>query len=87
MTDLVACLTAELIGPPGTVRRIARTARAAEECALCTGTAAQIDAAFENTYRTLRDRIEAFLALPLADLQRDRGRFKAELDRIGDMSC
>jgi hypothetical protein len=38
-------------------------------------------------YRTLRDRIEAFLALPLADLQRDRGRFKAELDRIGDMSC
>jgi hypothetical protein len=26
MTDLVACLTAELIGPSGTVRRIARTA-------------------------------------------------------------
>ena len=49
--------------------------------------AAQIDAAFERTYRTLRNRIEAFVALPLADLQRDRGRFKAELDCIGDMSC
>jgi arsenate reductase len=30
----------------------------------------------------LRTRIVAFLALPLAELQQDRARFKSELDRI-----
>jgi hypothetical protein len=39
-----------------------------------------------SAYSTLRARIEAFMALPLADLQRDRARLKAELDRIGAMS-
>ena len=35
-------------------------------------------------YRTLRRRIEAFVALPLHDLQQDRARLKLELDRIGE---
>ncbi len=51
--------------------------------AKATGSEADIDAAFELAYRTLRARIEAFLALPLAQLSQDRAAFKAELDRIG----
>lgn len=47
------------------------------------GTPAEIDAAFEQTYRTIRARIEAFLALPLAELATDRVAFKAALDNIG----
>jgi arsenate reductase len=47
------------------------------------GTDAEIDAAFEKAYATLRARIEAFLALPLEELKADRAGFKAELDRIG----
>ncbi len=49
-----------------------------------TGTDVEIDAAFMAAYRTLRRRIEAFVALPLHDLQQDRARLKQALDRIGD---
>jgi arsenate reductase len=38
-----------------------------------------------QAYRILRARIEAFLALPLAELQNDRARLKAEMDRIGTL--
>ena len=48
------------------------------------GTDPEIDAAFMAAYRTLRRRIEAFVALPLLDLQQDRARLKLELDRIGE---
>ena len=54
-----------------------------DDPAQATGTDAKINAAFETAYRTLRKRIDAFLVLPLSDLQRDRARLKAELDRIG----
>jgi arsenate reductase len=54
-----------------------------DDPARATGTNAQIDAAFERTYRILRARIEAFLALPLDELKTDRERLKRELDRIG----
>ncbi|MGZ5078088.1 MAG: arsenate reductase ArsC [Usitatibacter sp.] len=47
------------------------------------GNDAEIDAAFERAYGALRARIEAFLALPLDQLAKDRARLKAELDRIG----
>jgi arsenate reductase len=56
-----------------------------DDPARATGSDAEIAAAFENAYRTLRKRIENFLALPLADLRRDRARLKAELDRIGTL--
>lgn len=49
------------------------------------GTDAEIDAAFMTAYRILRRRIEAFLALPLAELAGDRARLQAELDRIGTL--
>jgi arsenate reductase len=48
-----------------------------------TGSDDEIDAAFMGAYRTLRSRIEAFLALPLAELRHDPARLKAEMDRIG----
>ena len=38
-----------------------------------------------QAYRVLPTRIEAFLALPLTELQDDRARLKAELDRIGTL--
>jgi len=49
------------------------------------GTEEEIDAAFMSAYRILRTRIEAFLALPLNELQQDRTKLKAALDRIGTL--
>ena len=58
-----------------------------EDPAHVTGSDADIDAAFMHAYRTLRARIEALFALPLAELQQDRARLKAELDRIGSLQA
>ena len=57
-----------------------------EDPAHATGTDEEIDAAFAHTYRVLRARIEAFLALPLDELKRNSNRLKLELDRIGSLS-
>jgi protein-tyrosine-phosphatase len=57
-----------------------------EDPAKVTGTEAEIDAKFEQAYRTLRTRIEAFLKLPLDRLRQDREQFKVALDRIGTLS-
>ncbi len=54
-----------------------------DDPARASGTDEQIDAEFMRAYRTLRSRIEAFLALPLETLRDDPVRLKAELDRIG----
>lgn len=62
-----------------------RTHWGVEDPAHATGSNEDIDAAFMTAYRILRHRIEAFLALPLAELQHDRARLKAELDRIGTL--
>ncbi|MTV39658.1 arsenate reductase ArsC [Duganella radicis] len=51
------------------------------------GTEDEINAAFEQTYRIIRARIEAFLALPLAELAGDRARLKTELDKIGAITA
>lgn len=56
-----------------------------EDPAHASGSEAEIDAAFMTAYRTLRARIEAFLALPLDELKSDPARLKAELDRIGTL--
>lgn len=60
-----------------------RTHWGADDPARVRGTDAEIDAAFMTAYRTLRTRIEAFLALPLDELKQDSVRLKMELDRIG----
>jgi arsenate reductase len=56
-----------------------------EDPAKATGTETEIDAVFEQAYRTLRTRIEAFLTLPLDQLGHDRERLKVELDRISKL--
>jgi arsenate reductase len=38
-----------------------------------------------NAYRTLRTRIEAFLALPLDEMKNEPARLKQQLDRIGTL--
>lgn len=68
---------------PAYLGKVLRTHWGVEDPAHATGTDAQIDAAFDKAYRTLRARIEAFLALPLKQLQHDPDRLKTELDRIG----
>lgn len=57
-----------------------------EDPAKATGTDVEIDAQFEQAYRTLRARIEAFLKLPLDRLRKDRDQFKVELDNISKLS-
>lgn len=68
---------------PGYLGPVLRTHWGVDDPAHATGTDEQIDAAFIQAYRTLRRRIEAFLALPLEQLQNDRAKLKAEMDRIG----
>ena len=57
-----------------------------EDPAKAEGTEAEIDAKFEQAYRTLRARIEAFLKLPLGRLTQDREQFKVALDKIAMLS-
>jgi len=56
-----------------------------DDPACARGSEREIDAAFMTAYRILRSRIEAFLALPLDELEHDRARLKAELDRAGNL--
>ncbi|MCP9439804.1 MAG: arsenate reductase ArsC [Nitrospira sp.] len=62
-----------------------RTHWGVEDPAKATGTEAEIDAKFEQVYRTLRTRIEAFLKLPIDQLWKDRDRLKVELDDIAKL--
>lgn len=55
-----------------------------DDPAHASGSEAEIQASFRNAYRILRSRIEALLALPLAELAAEPARLKAELVRIGD---
>jgi arsenate reductase len=87
MPDIVITVCANAAGEtcpayPGTVLR---THWGVEDPAFVTGTDAEIEAAFMKTYRILRARIEAFLALPLETLQQDPARLKSEMDRIGTL--
>lgn len=67
---------------PAYLGPVLRTHWGVEDPAHATGTDAEIDAAFMTAYRILRARIEAFLALPLAELQHNPAQLKAEMDRI-----
>ena len=57
-----------------------------DDPAHASGSEAEIDAAFLRAYRILRARIEALLALPLAQLQKDKAQLQTELDRIGTLA-
>lgn len=85
--DIVITVCASAAGEtcPAYLGPVLRTHWGVEDPVHATGTDAEIDAAFMTAYRILRTRIEALLALPLAELLQDRARFKAELDRIGTL--
>jgi arsenate reductase len=63
-----------------------RTHWGVEDPGHATGTDEEIDAAFVKAYRILRARIEAFFALPLRTLARDRAALKTELDKIAQIN-
>ena len=84
--DIVITVCSSAAGEtcPAYLGPVLRTHWGVDDPAHATGTDLEIDAAFMAAYRTLRRRIEAFVALPLPDLQQDRARLKLELDRIGE---
>ena len=85
--DIVITVCSSAAGEtcPAYLGPVLRSRWGVDDPAQVKGADAEIDAAFQTAYRMLRKRIEAFFALPLTDLQRDRARFKAELDRIGTL--
>ncbi len=87
--DIVVTVCGRAAGEtcPAYLGPVLRTHWGVADPAHATGTDQEIDAAFTSAYRTLRTRIEAFLALPLANLSEDRGRLKTELDRIGTLGA
>ncbi|MDO9282234.1 MAG: arsenate reductase ArsC [Methylotenera sp.] len=68
---------------PAYLGNVMRAHWGVEDPAKATGTEAEIDASFEEAYLILRNRIEAFLALPLDALQHDAKQFEEQLKRIG----
>jgi arsenate reductase len=86
--DVVVTVCASAAGEtcPAYLGPVLRTHWGVDDPAHATGTDAEIDAAFERAYRILRARIEAFLALPLESLRRDKTALKVELDRIATLT-
>lgn len=82
--DIVITVCASAAGEacPAYLGTAVRAHWGVEDPARATGTEAQIDAAFMTAYRILRQRIEAFLGLPLGELARDRAGLQAALQRI-----
>ena len=70
---------------PAYLGPVLRTHWGVEDPAHATGSDEEIDAAFMTAYRILRARIEAFFALPLAELQQNPAQLKAEMDRIASL--
>ncbi|OIQ83291.1 glutaredoxin arsenate reductase [mine drainage metagenome] len=70
---------------PAYLGPVLRTHWGVEDPAHVTGTDAEIDAGFMAAYRILRARIEAFFALPLEVLQKDKAKLKAEMDKIATL--
>lgn len=85
--DIVITVCASAAGEicPAYLGPVLRAHWGVEDPAHATGTDEEIDAAFMKAYRILRARIEAFLALPLDELEHDRARLKSEMDRIGSL--
>jgi len=86
--DIVVTVCSNAAGEtcPAYLGQVLRAHWGVEDPAHATGTDAEIDAAFRAAYRILRARIEAFFALPMAELASQPDRLKAELDRIGTLS-
>jgi arsenate reductase len=87
--DLVVTVCASAAGEtcPAYLGQVARAHWGVDDPGHVRGSEAEIDAAFEHAWRTLRARIEAFLALPGDLARRDPAAFHAELERIGTLSA
>ena len=87
--DIVVTVCASAAGEtcPAYLGPVLRTHWGVEDPAHATGTDAEIDAAFMKAYRTLRARIEAFLALPLDTLQHDMPALNAAMDKIAAVTA
>ena len=87
MPDIVVTVCASAAGEtcPAYLGPMLRTHWGVDDPAHATGTDAQIEAAFHQAYAILRARIQAFLALPLPELEHDRVRLESELERIGTL--
>ena len=85
--DIVVTVCASAAGEtcPAYLGPVLRTHWGVEDPAKATGSEAQIEAAFEETYRILQARIEAFLALALTELCHNPVALKYELDRLGQL--
>ncbi len=85
--DLVITVCGNAAGEtcPAYLGQALRTHWGVEDPAKATGTEVDIHAKFEQVYRTLRARIEAFLKLPTDRLWRDHEQFKVELDNIAKL--
>lgn len=83
--DIVITVCSSAAGEtcPAYLGPVLRTHWGVDDPAHATGTDEEVDAAFMRAYRTLRSRIEAFLALPLERLRSDPRQLKSEMDRIG----
>jgi arsenate reductase len=87
--DIVVTVCASAAGEtcPAYLGPALRTHWGVDDPAHATGTDTQIDDAFMKAYRTLRARIEAFLALPLGTLQDDRAALKSAMDGIAAVTA
>lgn len=87
MPDIVVTVCYSAAGEtcPAYLGPVLRTHWGVEDPAHATGTDEEVDAAFVKTYRILRKRIEAFLALPLDKLKEDKAALKAEMDKISHL--
>lgn len=83
--DIVVTVCASAAGEacPAYLGPVLRTHWGVDDPGHVVGSEEDILAAFEQTYRIIRARIDAFLALPLAELVNDKPGLKAELDKIG----
>jgi arsenate reductase len=85
MPDIVVTVCGSAAGEtcPAYLGPVLRTHWGVDDPGHVVGTEDEINTAFERTYRIIRARIEAFLALPLEELRKDPARLKRELDSIG----
>jgi len=84
---ITVCSNAAEEACPAYLGPVVRAHWGVDDPAQTTGTDEEIKAAFATAYRILRHRIEAFLALPLEQLEHDRACLKTELERIGTFSA
>jgi arsenate reductase len=82
---ITVCGSAAAEECPAYLGPVLRTHWGVEDPAHVEGAEQEIDAAFVKAYSILRARIEAFLALPLEQLENDKPALKAAMDDIASL--